>query len=81
MAFTSRVVEVATGKEHALPADTATRDAPTLARVSSAAGPVVPVVLRPAEEAFYVCGERWPELRGRLVRRGAWNAPRLEETE
>jgi hypothetical protein len=65
-----KVVEVATGQEHELPGDAATRDARTLAYFSYPSGAVVPLVFRGADAMFYVAGDRWPELAGRLVRRG-----------
>ena len=66
-----KVVDVFTGIECELPGDTATRDARTLAHFSHPAGAVVPLVMRPAGADFYVCSDRWPELRGSLVRRCA----------
>lgn len=66
-----KVVDVFTGIECELPGDTATRDARTLAHFSHPSGAVVPLVMRPAGADFYVCGDRWPELRGSLVRRCA----------
>ena len=65
------VVEVFTGVLHDLPGDTATRDARTLAHFSYPAGAVLPLVMRPPGAEFYVCGDRWPELIGALVRRCA----------
>jgi hypothetical protein len=64
-----KVVEVGTGVEYVLPGDAATRDARTLAYFSYPSGAVVPLVLRAADAMFYVSGERWPELTGKLVRR------------
>ncbi len=66
-----KIVEVATGLEHELPGDVATRDARTLAYFSYPSGAVLPLVMRPPEAAFYVCGDRWPELAAKLVRRSA----------
>ncbi len=66
-----KVVEVGTGTVHELPGDAATRDARTLAYFSYPSGAVVPLVLRPADAMFYVAGDRWPELTGKLVRRGS----------
>lgn len=66
-----RIVEVATGVEHELPGDTATRDARTLAHFSYPSGAVLPLLLRPPELAFYVCADARPELGGKLVRRCA----------
>ncbi len=64
-----KVVEVGTGTVHELPGDAATRDARTLAYFSYPSGAVVPLVFRPADDMFYVAGDRWPELTGKLVRR------------
>jgi hypothetical protein len=64
-----KVVEVGTGLEYVLPGDAPTRDARTLAYFSYPSGAVVPLVLRPADAMFYIAGERWPELTGKLVRR------------
>ncbi len=64
-----KVVEIGTEIEHLLPGDAATRDARTLAYFSYPSGAVVPLVLRPADAVFYVAGDRWPELTGKLVRR------------
>ena len=64
-----KVVEVGTGVEHEIPGDVATRDARTLAYFSYPSGAVLPLVLRPADAMFYVAGERYPELVGKLVRR------------
>lgn len=66
---TMTVVEVATGLEHELPGDAATRDARTLAYFSYPGGAVLPLVFRGAGALFYVAGGRWPELEGKLVRR------------
>jgi hypothetical protein len=66
-----KVVEVGTGAEYELPGDAATRDARTLAYFSYPSGAVLPLVLRPADAVFYVAGDRWPELTGKLVRRVA----------
>ena len=66
-----KVVDVFTGIECELPGDTATRDARTLAHFSHPSGAVVPLVMRAAGADFYVCSDRWPELRGSLVRRCA----------
>ncbi len=63
------VVEVGTGAVHELPGDAATRDARTLAYFSYPSGAVVPLVFRDPDAMFYVAGERWPELVGKLVRR------------
>lgn len=71
MAYAMRVVEIGTGVEHEIPADAATRDAPTLARPSALSGPVVPLVFRPADAAFYLSAIVWPELAGKLLRRCA----------
>jgi hypothetical protein len=70
MANTVKVVEHASGIEHELPGDTATRDARTLAYFSYPSGAVVPLVFRRADAMFYVASERWPALAGKLVRRG-----------
>jgi hypothetical protein len=69
MALMLRVVEVGTGTVHELPGDAATRDARTLAYFAYPSGAVVPLVFRPADAMFYVSGDRWPELTGKLVRR------------
>ncbi len=69
MACVFKVVEVGTGTVHELPGDAATRDARTLAYFSYPSGAVVPLVFRPADDMFYVAGDRWPELTGKLVRR------------
>lgn len=68
MASTLKVVEIGTGIEHELPGDAATRDARTLAYFSYPSGAVLPLVLRNGE-MFYVAGDRWPQLSGKLVRR------------
>ncbi len=64
-----RIVEVGSGVVHELPGDAATRDARTLAYFSYPSGAVVPLVFRGPDAMFYVAGERWPELVGKLVRR------------
>ena len=66
-----KVVDVFTGVECVLPGDTATRDARTLAHFSHPSGAVLPLLMRPPGVDFYVCGARWPELLGSLVRRCA----------
>jgi hypothetical protein len=66
-----KIVEIATGQEHELPGDVATRDARTLAYFSYPSGAVLPLVMRPPEVAFYLCGDRWPDLAAKLVRRSA----------
>jgi hypothetical protein len=69
MACVVKVIEVGTEEEHELPGDAATRDARTLASIAHPSSAVVPLVLRPPDAMFYVSGERWPELSGKLVRR------------
>jgi hypothetical protein len=69
MAYDFKVVEIGTGIAHELPGDVATRDARTLAYFSYPSGAVVPLVLRQGGDMFYVCGDRWPELSGKVVRR------------
>jgi hypothetical protein len=64
-----KVIELGTGVEHELPGDAATRDARTLAYFSYPSGAVVPLVFRDGQAVFYVAGDRWPELAGKLVRR------------
>jgi hypothetical protein len=65
MSYTMRVVEIASGMKHELPADAVTRDVPTPAR-----GALVPLAFRPAGDAFYVSSGRWPELTGKALRLG-----------
>ena len=64
-----KVVEIGTEIEHELPGDVATRDARTLAYFSYPSGAVLPLVFRPVDTMFYVAGDRYPELVGKLVRR------------
>lgn len=64
-----KVVEIGTEILHELPGDAPTRDARTLAYFSYPSGAVLPLVMRSADDMFYVAGERWPELFGKLVRR------------
>jgi hypothetical protein len=64
-----KVVEIGTGAERELPGDAATRDARTLAYFSYPSGAVIPLVMRPADAIFYMAGDRWPELTGKLFRR------------
>ena len=84
MAYTMRVVEIGNAREHDLPADTVTRDAPAcspprvaraIARSSAeaerggrASGPLLPLGFRPQGDVFYVSAERWPELLGKALR-------------
>jgi hypothetical protein len=63
MPYTMKVVEIETGYEHELPADTVSRDEP-----GGAHGPLVPLGFRPRDCAFYVFSERWPQLAGKPLR-------------
>jgi hypothetical protein len=62
MTYTMKIVEIETGREHELPADTVSRDEP------GAQGPLIPLGFRPRHCAFYVCSARWPELAGKPLR-------------
>ncbi|BDG03378.1 hypothetical protein [Anaeromyxobacter oryzae] len=64
MAYTVFVLEVESGREHALPADAVTVDEP----VREGCGPLVPLGFRSRDDVFYVRHERWPELEGRALR-------------
>ncbi len=63
MAYTMRVMEIASGVEHELPPDAVTCDT----HPNSPWGPIVPLAFRPAGVHFYVSGDRWPTLVGKPV--------------
>ena len=63
MLYTMKIVEIETGLEHELPADTVSRDDPGGTR-----GPLVPLGFRGGHSAFYVVSERWPHLAGKPLR-------------
>jgi hypothetical protein len=58
--YTMRVVALAGGGEHDLPADTVTRDEPAPGRP----GPYVPLAFRLLGDVFYVHSPRWSALEG-----------------
>jgi hypothetical protein len=64
MPYTMKVVEIATGIEHELPADVVTRDT----HPASPSGPILPLAFRPAGDSFYVTSSRWLSLAGKPVR-------------
>lgn len=73
MAYTMRVLEVESGSEHVLPADTVTRDTPQAVdppRSGSgpSQGPILPLAFRARDDTFYVTAARWPELQGKALR-------------
>jgi hypothetical protein len=76
MWYTVKVVEIDSGREHVLPADTVTCDAPPApAHHACAAGatsavraPLVPLAFRPRRDVFYVSTGRWPQLAGKSLR-------------
>ncbi len=72
MAWTVTVVEIASGNEHHLPADTVTRDLPS----PSLGVPLIPLAYRPLGPVFYVSGARWAQLAGKAVRVAALS-PRI----
>jgi hypothetical protein len=63
MAYTMTVVAI-DGAVYELPADVVTCDAPPQLAL---AGPLLPLAFRSPRDAFYVRGDRWPELAGKAL--------------